>query len=64
MAKNKRQWGSFRVENRKVLNRQVYDLQVDIGRYPEKGIWKTLDTYVYFRNARRKARELDEAFRK
>lgn len=63
MAKNKRQWGRFKVENRKIHSFTFYDVKVDVSEHTNKNDWKTLETYDYFRNARAVARKLDNSLK-
>ena len=60
MAKNKRQWGRFRLENRIIWKQKFYDLQINVAIFPETNKWKTIETYDYFGNARYRAREMDK----
>ena len=65
MAKNKTQWGGkFRINNVYYGRVKLYHVEVNVKEYQDKDDdWKMLESYDYFRNARRVAKKLDRSFK-
>ena len=63
MAKNKTQWGRFRVESVYYGKVKLYHVEININNWNETPKWKCIESRDYFRNARSLAKKLDAALK-